>query len=61
MLEEAANDKKALISSYENKMNMYELKLILEKQAAAKQAKKISELELQVQKLKEVELFASTK
>ncbi len=57
MLEEGAEQKKALISSYEDRMNMYELKLILEKQAAAEQAEKVKELELQVQKLKEVELL----
>lgn len=57
MLDEEAKDKKALISSYEDKMNMYELKVILEKKAAVKQEEKIRDLEQQVQKLKDVELL----
>lgn len=57
MFEDEKNDKKAVISSYEDKMNIYELKLILERQATAKQAEKVYTLEQQVQKLKEVELL----
>ncbi len=56
-LDEMAKEKKALASSYEDRMNMYELKLILAKQAAAKQEEKVRDLEQQVQKLKEVELL----
>ncbi len=57
MLVDEANDKKAVISAYEDRINIYELKLILEKQATAKQAEKVEDLEQQVQKLKEVELL----
>ena len=57
MLVDEANDKKAVISAYEDRMNIYELKLILEKQATAKQAEKVEDLEQQVRKLKEVELL----
>lgn len=57
MFEDEKNDKKAVISSYEDKMNIYELKLILERQATAKQAEKVYTLDQQVQKLKEVELL----
>jgi len=57
MLEDEGNDKKAVIAAYEDRMNIYELKLILEKQATAKQAEKVEDLEQQVQKLKEVELL----
>ena len=57
MLEDEKNDKKAVIAAYEDRMNIYELKLILEKQATAKQAEKVEDLEQQVQKLKEVELL----
>ena len=57
MLEDEKNDKKAVIAAYEDRMNIYELKLILEKQATAKQAEKAEDLEQQVQKLKEVELL----
>lgn len=57
MLVDEENDKKAVISAYEDRMNIYELKLILEKQATAKQAEKVEDLEQQVRKLKEVELL----
>lgn len=55
--EEEKEDKKAVISAYEDKINIYEVKLILERQATAEQAKKVDELEQQVRKLKEVELL----
>ena len=57
MFEDEKNDKKAVISSYEDKMNIYELKLILERQATAEQREKVYTLEQQVRKLKEVELL----
>ena len=57
MLENEEIDRKILVSSYEDKMNMYELKLILERQATAKEAEKVRDLEQQVHKLKEVELL----
>lgn len=57
IFEDEKNDKKAVISSYEDKMNIYELKLILERQATAEQREKVYTLEQQVRKLKEVELL----
>lgn len=57
ILEEEAEDKKELISAYEDRINIYELKLILAKQATAKEAEKVLDLEQQVRKLKEVELL----
>jgi hypothetical protein len=56
-LVEKDDERKALISSYEDRMNMYELKLILERKETSKQAEKVRDLEQQIQKLKEVELL----